>query len=98
MVVPFKNDEAGYLKWILANPTGYVVNVDEPQYFSQYPMVHSATHKLISSPTRCNYTTGRYIKFCSVSLEALEKWSQAKYRRPLNPCKKCFIHKSAGAT
>ena len=30
MVIPFKNDDSGYLKWVLDNPTGFVVNVDEP--------------------------------------------------------------------
>jgi hypothetical protein len=90
MVVPFKNDDSGYLKWVLANPTGYVVNVDEPQYSPQYPMVHSATHKSVSSPKRGNYTTGDYLKFCSVSLDALEKWAQAKYGRPLTRCAQCM--------
>ena len=90
MVVPFKDDEAGYLKWVLANPTGYVVNVDRPQYFPQYPMVHSATHKAVSTPARSNYTTGKYLKFCSVSLVALEQWSQTNYGRPLTRCAQCM--------
>ncbi len=90
MIVPFKSDDAGYLKWVQANPAGYVVNVDEPQRFQRYPMVHSASHKSVSSPTRSNYTTGRYLKFCSVSLEELEQWSQAKYGRPLTRCAQCL--------
>lgn len=90
MVVPFKDDEAGYLKWVFANQGGYVANVDEPNYFSQYPMVHLASHKLVSSAKRNNYTTGRYLKFCSVSLQELEQWSQAKYGRPLTRCAQCM--------
>ena len=90
MVVPFKDDEAGYLKWVLANQKGYVANVHEPNYFSQYPMVHLASHKLVSSAKRSNYTTGRYLKFCSASLQELEQWSQAEYRRPLTRCAQCM--------
>ena len=90
MVIPFKHDDSGYLKWVVSNPNGYVVNVDEPQYFSEYPMVHSASHKSISSPKRSNYTTGRYLKFCAVSLQELEQWSQATYGRPLTHCAVCM--------
>ena len=72
MIERFENDEAGYLKWVQSNSTGYVVNVDEPQYFPQYPMVHVATHKAISSTARSNYTSSGYLKFCSTDLEALE--------------------------
>ncbi len=90
MVKRFKNDEARYLSWVQGNPTGYVVNVNEPQYASQYPMVHAASHKAISSPARSNYTTGSYIKVCSTDLDALEQWSQGKYGRALTRCARCM--------
>ncbi len=90
MIEQFENDESGYLRWVQANPSGYVVNVDEPQYAPQYPMLHAASHKVISSPTRTNYTTGRYIKFCSVNLEALERWAKDKYGRSLTRCAQCM--------
>ncbi|WHZ20487.1 MAG: hypothetical protein OJF55_002636 [Rhodanobacteraceae bacterium] len=89
MVVSFRNDDAGYLKWVHGNPGGYVVNVDEPHSMPQYPMVHSASHKAISSSSRSNYTTGRYLKFCSVSLEELERWSKATCGRRLTRCAQC---------
>lgn len=91
MVEKFQNDEAGYLSWVSANPHGYVVNVDEPNHVDQYPMVHRATHKLISSNARTNYTTGRYIKFCSESLHELELLAKNKYDRQLVRCATCKL-------
>jgi hypothetical protein len=90
MIEQFENDESDYLSWVQANPSGYVVNVDVPHHTPQYPMVHLASHKAVSSPTRSNYTTGRYIKFCSVNLEALERWAKDKYGRPLTRCAVCM--------
>jgi hypothetical protein len=91
MVERFQNDEAGYLRWLEANPHGYVVNVDEPNHIAQYPMVHRATHKVLSSPHRTNYTTGRYIKICSDNLQELEGWSKQKYGRQLVRCAQCTL-------
>lgn len=90
MVESFRDDEAGYLGWIDCNPGGYVVNVDEPHSMSQYPMVHSASHKAISSSSRSNFTTGRYLKFCSDSLEELELWSKKTYGCRLVRCAQCM--------
>jgi hypothetical protein len=90
VVEQFESDESGYLRWVQANPSGYVVNVDVPQHAPQYPMVHLASHKVVSSPARGNYTTGRYVKFCSLSLEALEQWAQDRYARSLTRCVQCM--------
>ena len=70
-----KNMEAEYLAWVEANQNGFVVNIDEPQNFPQYPMVHRASHKAISSRKRSNYTTHQYFKVCHTDLEVLERWA-----------------------
>ena len=49
MVELFDNDEIGYLKWVQANPQGFVANVDRAGTVPQYPMVHAATHGSMSS-------------------------------------------------
>ncbi len=90
MVMEFRNDEAGYLQWVQANPQGYVVNVDDPNHVPQYPMVHRATHKVISSAARGNYTMAQYVKYCGVDLDALERWSLARYGKPLVRCAQCM--------
>ena len=86
----FVNDEKGYLAWIHAHPHGFVANIDEPHVIPQYPMVHATSHKSLSSPTRTNYTTGRYFKVCSDRLEDLEAWAQTKYGRALTRCRQCM--------
>jgi len=90
MLRTFVKDESGYLGWVQTHPLGYVVNIDEPQISPQYPMVHAASHKSMSSPTRTNYTTGRYFKVCSEQLQELEAWAQRKYGRALTRCQQCM--------
>ena len=90
MVEIFDNDETGYLKWVQANPDGFVANVDRAGYITNYPMVHAATHGSVSSPKIGNFTTGDYLKFCSRDLAALESYSQTKFGRPLTRCAQCM--------
>ncbi len=90
MINRFKDDDAGYLAWVRGHPAGFVVNVDDPLQTPRYPMVHSASHKAVSSPARDNYTTGRYIKVCSIHLGELEQWAQSTYGRPLVHCSQCM--------
>ena len=86
----FDNDEEGYTRWVLAHPEGFVVNVDRAQKVPHYPMVHQATHKLISSQEIGNFTTGKFLKICSADLQELDNYSQSKYGRSLNYCSVCM--------
>lgn len=90
MVELFDNDETSYIAWVHANPQGFVANVDRAHRVPNYPMVHAATHGLISSPKIGNFTTGAYFKFCSVKLDALEHYSLTKFGRSLTRCAHCM--------
>ncbi len=90
MVELFDNDENGYLKWVLANPNGFVANVDRAGRVPQYPMAHAATHGSMSSAKIGNFTTGNYIKFCSTDLAALEQYSKTNFGRSLTRCSICM--------
>lgn len=85
--VIFINDDEGYLKWVAANPNGFIVNIDEPNSTKDYPKVHRASHKSMSTSARSNYTTGQYFKVCSNNIESLKDWSQREYRKTLTECK-----------
>ena len=85
----FVNDEKGYLDWVRSNQNGYVVNSDHDHRSPDYPMIHLATHKSMSSPKRTNYTTGRFFKVCSNDRRELEKWAKDERGRPLTPCRTC---------
>lgn len=89
MVLWFDNDEAGYLHWIESNPRGFVANVDRARAFPRYPMAHVAMHRLMSSPKIGNFTTGEYVKFCSLSLGELQNFAETHYRRALSRCSVC---------
>lgn len=90
MILHFDNNEEEYLAWVHANPNGFVVNVDRARRVPHYPMVHRATHGLMSSPARTNYTTNDYIKICSPELSELEGFSLSEYGRALNRCETCM--------
>ena len=90
MVVLFDNDENEYLKWVQANPGGFIANIDRTERMRQYPMVHLATHAALSSPKIGNFTTGDYIKVCSTDLEALERFAARYFRRGLTRCGQCM--------
>ena len=90
MVEIFDNDETGYLRWVQANPAGFVANVDRAGRIASYPMVHTATHGSVSSAKIGNFTTGDYLKFCSTDLDALDAYSQSQFGRPLTRCAQCM--------
>jgi hypothetical protein len=91
MIEKFVNDETGYLQWIDNNPNGYILNLDEPLVTAKYPMIHLARHKVVSSSTRTNYTTGRYFKVCSTDMDELANWAIANCGRPFTWCEVCKI-------
>lgn len=97
MVTLFDNDELGYLAWLEAHPEGFVANVDRARSVPNYPMAHTATHGVVSSPNSGNFTTGAYVKLCSSSLEALEAYSQLTFGRPLTRCEQCLGSRSISA-
>lgn len=90
MIEQFDKREMEYLQWVQAHPEGYVVNLDRARVRAEYPIVHAASHKLVSSPSRTNYTDGDYIKVCSENLHDLEKWALSTARRPLARCGVCM--------
>lgn len=77
----FDRREDGYSLWVQEHPDGFVANVDRANVAAQYPMIHRASHRLISSPRIGNFTTGDYLKFCSAGLEALERYLERRFQR-----------------
>ena len=71
MIEHFSKDEAAHLQWVQSHQHRHAVRLEKAQTYPQYPMVDRASHKLISSPGRTNYTTNEFIKVCSTDLAAL---------------------------
>jgi hypothetical protein len=82
----FKNDDEKYLAWVAGHPNGFIVNFDVAQTVPNYPMVHSAAHKLLTSSKIGGFTTGDYEKVCSEDLAELEEWSKENHGKRLTFC------------
>ena len=90
MLEIFINDERGYLRWTARNQHGFIVNADDDHVSPDYPMVHRATHKALTSQKRQNYTTKRFFKVCSDKRHELEQWARRERGRSLQPCRICM--------
>lgn len=73
----FKNDDAGYERWLEAHPQGFVVN-SRRRPTPSYLKLHSARCKAISrlQPQATTWTSGDYIKVCSAGVEGLREWAR----------------------
>lgn len=86
----FRDREREYLAWVLAHPNGFVANMDVAESVPNYPMIHRASHGLVSSPNIGNFTVGGYMKYCSVDLAALERHLRRLYGRRATHCAHCM--------
>ena len=62
MIERFIDRDREYLWWAQNNLGGYIVNMDQDRVSPDYPMIHKATHKALTSPKRQNYTTKRFFQ------------------------------------
>jgi hypothetical protein len=90
MLERFVNAERDYLRWAQNNPRGYIVNADHDRVSPDYPMIHKATHKALTTPKRQNYTNKRFFKVCSDEKSELEQWAWRERGRSLQPCGICM--------
>jgi hypothetical protein len=90
MITKFVNDDEAYLSWVDGHPEGFVVNIDEPHIWKPYPMVHRASHRVITTSRRGNYTTKQYYKVCAADLRELEGWAREAFDKKLTRCRVCM--------
>lgn len=84
----FKDDDAGYLRWVEDHSDGYVVNcyrTPSPSYLK----LHRATCRWIQTEKWTNYTTKTYMKVCSSDKAELDTWARHDIDGELDPCKHC---------
>ena len=90
MIQVFINDDKGYLRWASRNPNGFIVNADNDFISPVYPMMHRASHKALTTPKNQNYTTRRFFKVCSETIEELDIWARRERGRTLTSCRTCM--------
>ena len=70
----FVDADEAYLAWTQWHPEGYVLNVGRRPVPSTAIVLHLAACELISTRGQ-RYTTGEYIKICSLNRQTLIEWS-----------------------
>ena len=89
-VCTFVDDDAGYLAWLVAHPSGYVLN-HEHRPSARYLVLHRADCWTIAPRDRSDTRTWTraYPKTCAATSAALTDWAEANARRPPSPCGTC---------
>jgi 5-methylcytosine-specific restriction endonuclease McrA len=82
------NDDDAYLRWLEANPDGFVLNA-EASPRAAYLRLHRSRCNDISSANRTNWTTTSYLKVCSNLLNELEAWARDATGGVMVPCQHC---------
>jgi hypothetical protein len=89
----FRDDDAGYLAWLTAQPDGYVINIAR----SHNPIdarVHHAGCPTISGQNS-GRGTGPYVKVCAEHLAELEQWERDQVGRAIRRCGTCHSARDA---
>ncbi len=83
-------DEVLYLRWLTANPAGFVVNCHRPKPNRHYLILHSALCWTIGkNAAGGGRLTGNYYqKVCSADRASLDQWAEA-IGGALTPCGTC---------
>jgi len=85
----FVDDDDGYLRWIDANPSGFVLNCARSPRLD-YLMLHRATCSSVrGTPPRGSRWTVDFIKVCARNKELVENWTQQAVQRDPSPCGRC---------
>lgn len=89
-VCTFVDNDAAYLAWLAAHPSGYVLN-HERRPSARYLVLHRADCWTVTpqdgGDTRT--WTSAYPKTCAATRAALTDWSEANAGRRPSPCKTC---------
>ncbi|HUY86330.1 MAG TPA: hypothetical protein VMU77_04395 [Acidimicrobiales bacterium] len=85
----FEDNDAGYMKWLKANPKGFVINCDLKP-IADYVVLHKSNCKTISGePAKGEGWTVAYKKVCSDMAIQLELWSRRAVGVLPHRCEKC---------
>lgn len=84
----FKDNEQAYLRWLVVNADGFVVNTTSTPS-PGYLVLHTAQCRTIGAEGPGNYTNRDYIKVCSTERSELRRWAQDTVGGNLERCSVC---------
>ena len=89
MEITFRDNEAGYVRWVATNTDGYVINTYRKPN-ANYLILHRATCGTITgTPARGDQWTRDFIKICSTNRADLERWARDTTGGTPTPCRLC---------
>lgn len=89
----FIDDDNNYLRWLMQNPSGFVVNSNKtpsPKYLILHTARCNTIYTLIKKggDWKANWTKD-YRKSCSSNKAVLEEWAKEKIKGKLQRCPRC---------
>jgi len=84
MTEEFLDDDAGYIAYVRANPSCFVLNSHRIPS-AAYLVIHRARCRTFGGPPR----TSEFLKVCSESVEELEDWAGGKTGAYPDRCRTC---------
>ncbi len=86
----FVKDDAGYVEWLSAHPTGYVLNT-YAHVTSAYVILHRASCGTVNRPLAAGRSwTFQYGKACSDDRTEIEAWALRETGKSVEPCGHCL--------
>lgn len=85
-MVPFIDDDPGYLTWYRQNFHGYVLNA-EKKPSDKYLMLHRVPCVHLEGDLR--WTTTDQCKVCSPTKEDVDNWTMQEFGRQPDRCSSC---------
>jgi hypothetical protein len=88
-VCEFRDDDAGYLAWLAANPNGYVINIARSHSATQARVHHAGCRTISGENPHGGAWTGPYVKVCAERLAELDQWAINQVGKPIARCGAC---------
>lgn len=95
-VQEFRDDDAGYVAWLDANPDCYVLNIRRNYNASDARLHRADCRTLTAQISRGVVLAGPCVKVCAGYLNELEQWVADQVAQPVLWCGTCAPGRSAG--
>lgn len=97
MISRFVNDDPGYIAWLAAHSSGYVLNTF-PHVTASYLVLHRARCRTVNRPLSDDrHWTHQYGKTCSDDRAELAEWARRETGKSLHPCGSCLSAETPAA-
>lgn len=85
----YRDDDAGYLRWLAEHPAGYVINIQHSYNGSDARLHSAACAEITGRKYPGKALTASYVKRCAADLHDLLQWASATVPAEVSPCGSC---------